>query len=207
MSSSTKVNSIAFAIATIAASNAWADSSVIISIAGEAFDGPPKFELAIGGKVVGSGTLQNAIETDKDGRLFTKPRPSAFLEEFTFQVPDAVLLPDKEISILLTNDKFSERQGQGEDGIFDRNLFIDSIRVNGLELTSADIALTSDGEVQHLNYQAGLLPIYESGQIAVAKPPVEGWPEPGLGVSAVRMVAPQPAMPSWLLNAVEKTPR
>ena len=194
--------------ATVSLSNAFAESTVIVSLAGEAFDGPPQFDLLIGDTVVGTGTLARAIETETDGRLFTKPRPSAFLEEFRFQVPDAMLLPDKDIAIVLTNDKFSERAGQGEDGIFDRNLFIDFIRVNGLELTSADIALTAGGKVQRLNYQAGLLPIYEAGQKAVAIAPAEGWPEASLAVSAVSTaIAPVPAMASWTRQALEDSAR
>lgn len=209
MSRVARTGGIVLTIGILAMTGAAAESTVVISLAGEAFEGPPKFELMIGGKVVGSGTLQRAIETETDGRLFTKPRPSAFLEEFAFQVPDAVLLPDKEISIVLTNDKFAEREGQGEDGILDRNLFVDFIRVNGLEVTSADIALTRAGEVQHLNYQAGMLPIYEAGQSAVARPPAEGWPRPGMPVAAspARTVAPIPVMASWTRDALEKAPR
>lgn len=215
MSGIVRRNGVVLAIAAMAVSHAAAESTVIVSLAGEAFEGPPTFELLIGDRVVGSGTLQHAIETETDGRLFTKARPSAFLEEFLFQVPDAVLLPDKEIAIVLTNDKFSERAGQGEDGIFDRNLFVDFIRVNGLELTSADIDLTREGVVQHLSYQAGMLPIYEAGQRAVARPPAQGWPEPVTPVSSVSlgMTAAVPVMvsvpvkASWTLPALAKAPR
>lgn len=152
---------------------AIAESKVVISLAGEAFDGPPSFEISLGGKVIGSGTLANAIETETEGRLFSNARPQSFLEEFTFTVPDEAFAPDAEISIALTNDKYED----AENG-YDRNLFIDFISVNGLEITSADIALTMAGEPYELDFQAGLLPIYESTQRAVASPPAAGWPVP-----------------------------
>ena len=159
----------------MAALPAMADSLVTISIAGEAYDGPPSFDLLIDDKVVGSGTLRMAIETEADGRLFTKPRPSSFLEQFSFTVPDDLLTPDAEISLMLTNDKFTRIDGAGEDRVLDRNLFIDFVRVNDIEVTSADMVLIHDGVIMEYNYQAGLLPIYEAGFRAVARPPQGGW--------------------------------
>lgn len=170
-----KVLGISTALTLIAALPAMADSLVIISIAGEAYDGPPSFDLLIDDKVVGSGTLRMAIKTEADGRLFTKPRPSSFLEQFSFTVSDDLLTPDAEISLVLTNDKFTRMDGAGEDGVLDRNLFIDFVRVNDIEVTSADMVLIYDGDVVEYSYQAGLLPIYEAGFRAVARPPEGGW--------------------------------
>lgn len=170
-----KILGISTALTLIAALPAMADSLVIISIAGEAYDGPPSFDLLIDDKVVGSGTLRMAIKTEADGRLFTKPRPSSFLEQFSFTVSDDLLTPDAEISLVLTNDKFTRMDGAGEDGVLDRNLFIDFVRVNDIEVTSADMVLIYDGDVVEYSYQAGLLPIYEAGFRAVARPPEGGW--------------------------------
>ena len=204
-----QVNGLILVVSAMTTSMVAADSVVVVSLAGEAFEGPPSFEIMAGDKVIGSGTLAKAIETEKDGRLFTKARPSLFLEEFSFTVPDESLLPDKEITIVLTNDKFAEREGEGEDGILDRNLFIDFVRINGLEVNSADMALMVEGEVQDLDYQAGLLPIYEAGQRVVAKPPAGGWPLPEAPTSAVsvELVPPMPVLASWTLRALELDPR
>jgi hypothetical protein len=152
-----------------------AESLVIVSIAGEAYDGPPSFDLLINDKVIGSGTLNKAIRTEAEGRLFTKPRPNSFLEQFSFTVPDNLLTPDAEVSLVLTNDKYVRKDGVGEDGVLDRNLFVDFVRVNDVEVTSADMVLMRGGDVVHYNYQAGLLPIYEGGYRAVARPPEGGW--------------------------------
>ncbi len=197
------VTSGAFAALTFTASFCWADSVVVVSIAGEAFDGPPRFEVLIGDTIVGAGTLKKAIATETDGRLFTKPRPSQFLEQFSFQVPDKSVLPKAEISVILANDKFSERSDGGL--ILDRNLFVDFVSVNGLEVTSADLALTRAGQVQHMDYQAGLLPIYEAGYRVVARPPEEGWPvsDPSASVTPASIISvAQPPIP--LLSAWKK---
>jgi len=205
---------ISVAVLALSTELASADSLVVVSLAGEAFDGPPTFDLMIGDKVVGSGTLSKAILTETDGRLFTKPRPSQFLEQFAFRVPDDSILPGEEISIALTNDKFLDHAGAGKAGIFDRNLFVDFVSVNGLEVTSADLALLRAGEVQHLDYQAGLLPIYEAGYRVVAKPPADGWPIPGGPVSATSVSAvtssvqpPVPLLASWTKRLLEQADR
>lgn len=201
-----QVNGLILAATALTVSIATADSVLVISLAGEAFEGPPSFDVMVGDRVIGSGTLAKAIETEKDGRLFTKARPSLFLEEFSFTVPDESLLPDKEITIVLTNDKFAEREGEGEDGILDRNLFIDFIRVNGLEVNSADMSLIKAGEVEALDYQAGLLPIYEAGHRVVIRPPEGGWPAPEAAASAVsvELMPPMPVLASWTLRALEQ---
>ncbi|WP_297107600.1 carbohydrate-binding domain-containing protein [uncultured Devosia sp.] len=170
-----KILGASTALSMLAILPAMADSLIVVSIAGEAYDGPPSFDLLINDKVIGSGTLTRAISTESDGRLFTKPRPNSFLEQFSFTIPDTALMPDSEISLVLTNDKFTRQEGLGEDGVLDRNLFIDFVRVNDIEITSAEMVLIHDGDEVHYNYQAGLLPIYEAGYRAVVRPPEGGW--------------------------------
>jgi hypothetical protein len=176
---------VIFATFTLTTAVAFAESKIVISLAGEAFDGPPAFEISLAGKVIGSGTLKNAIETETQGRLFSNARPQSFLEEFTFTVPDAAFAADGEISIALTNDKYDDIE-KGHD----RNLFIDFISVNGLEVTSADLELVNAGEPFDLDFQAGLMPIYESNQRAVASPPAAGWPDPATAAAEDVSVLP-----------------
>lgn len=158
-----------------------AESTIVVSLAGEAFDGPPRFEVRLGTKVVGSAALINPIETETEGRLFSSPKPGRFVELFTFSVPDGDLR-NADISIVLTNDKYVDNDAEG----FDRNLFIDFIRVNGHEISSAEMALIEAGEPQNVDFQAGMLPIYENGQSAVARPPRTGWPLPGASPATSR---------------------
>lgn len=203
------LNGLVLAAAALPTNIVLADSTVVISLAGEAFEGPPAFELMVGDKVIGAASLERAIETEVDGRLFSNPRPSRFLEEFTFTVPDDSLLPGAEISIALTNDKYaaSEDGVASEDG-FDRNIFVAFIRVNGHEVPSADMALTQAGEIQDLDYQAGLLPIYEAGQRIIVKPPAGGWPPPVVPASMTeRGLLTMPAMASWTWQVPERNDR
>ena len=170
-----------------------AQSTITIFIAGEAYDGPPAFQMAVGSTVIGAGTLENAIETETAGRLFSNPRPSRFVEQFSFTVTDRDLLPGKQISVVLTNDKYAD----DKDGL-DRNLFIDRVVVNGLELTSADLVLMQGSRPVPITYQAGLLPIYEANQRVIANAPADGWPPeelaPDLASQDVLFSSPWP----WL---------
>jgi hypothetical protein len=178
----------------LSTSPAAAQSEVVVTLAGEAYDGPPQFQVLAGTEVIGSGVLKHPIETKTEGRLFASARPSAFLEVFSFSVADDDILPDRKISVLMTNDKFAE----GDAG-YDRNLFIDSIRVNGHELTSAELVLFEKGVPHSLDYQAGMLPIYEQGQQAVASPPPTGWPLAAPAGAAQLVSSPYPVpRPAWL---------
>ncbi|NGP18393.1 carbohydrate-binding domain-containing protein [Devosia aurantiaca] len=166
-----KLCSVGFTAALLSGAPALADATIKLSLAGEAFDGPPKFELRLDGKVIGSGVLDKAIDTGETGRLFANAKPRSYLQEFEFAVPESQFRKDGEISVILTNDKYlDEEVGR------DRNLFVDAITVNGLEIVAADLKLLNGDKLQLLDYQAGLMPIYESTNMAVAVPPATGWP-------------------------------
>lgn len=161
---------------------AWADSTLILSIAGEAFEGSPSFQILAHGKPIASGTLTKAIDTVEAGRFHASAKPYSYLEHFTFSVPDGNISADDEISVVLTNDKY-EDAAAGRD----RNLFIEYIAVNGMAVYAADLALLRDGAPQKIDFQAGFLPVYDSGSVAIAKPPVTGWPLEGKAVGLAAM--------------------
>jgi hypothetical protein len=151
---------------------AFAESRISILVAGEAYEGMPSFEVSLGGKVVGKGTLTRAIDTVKVGRLFFNPEPESYLETFDFTIDDADFDPDGTLSVSFVNDKFlKEKWG------YDRNLFIRSIEVNGTVVRSGQLRLTDGAERRDDNYQAGYLPIYHQNHMAVATPPEGGWPK------------------------------
>lgn len=151
---------------------ALAESRVSILVAGEAYEGMPSFEVSLGGKVIGKGTLTRAIDTFKDGRLFFNPEPESYLETFDFTVDDADFDPQATLSVAFVNDKFKK-----EKWGYDRNLFIRSIEVNGTVVRSGQLRLTDGAEQRDDNYQAGYLPIYHQNHMAVATPPEGGWPK------------------------------
>lgn len=150
---------------------AQADAVVKLSIAGEAYDGPPTFSVLMGKTVIGKGTLDKAIDTETVGRLFASAKPSSYLQDFTFTVPESQFQPEAKISIILTNDKYkAEEIGR------DRNLFVRSVTINGQEVDAADLLLLVNGKPEKLDFQAGFMPVYQTRDAAVAEPPVGGWP-------------------------------
>lgn len=163
---------------------ALADATIKLSLAGEAFEGPPKFEVRIDGKAIGGGVLDQAIDTGETGRLFASAKPRSYLQQFVFEVPASQFSQDAQISIALINDKYlDEEVGR------DRNLFIDSVTVNGLEIPAADLTLLDGEQEQVLDYQAGLMPVYESTNLAVAAPPPSGWPMTDITLSLAEPIA------------------
>lgn len=170
---------------------AQADAIVKLSIAGEAYDGPPTFSVLMGKTVIGKGRLDKAIDTETVGRLFASAKPGSYLQDFTFTVPDRQFQSDAKISIILTNDKYkAEEIGR------DRNLFLRSVTVNGQEVDAADLLLVVDGKPEKIDFQAGFMPVYQTRDAAVAEPPLGGWPLKDLGeVEAVvgqTSIAPLP---------------
>lgn len=164
------------ATATMPVVAAQADAIVKLSIAGEAYDGPPTFSVLMGKAVIGTGTLDKAIDTETVGRLFASAKPGSYLQDFTFTVPDSRFQPDAKISIILTNDKYkAEEIGR------DRNLFVRSVTVNGQEVDAADLLLVVNGKPEKIDFQAGFMPVYQTRDAAVAEPPPGGWPLKDLG--------------------------
>lgn len=166
-------------------SAAAAESRISFLAAGEAYEGAPAFEIRLGDEVIGRGELAGAIDTVSEGRLFFSPTPDRYLERFEFRIDDDAFRRDAPIRIVLVNDLFMQ-EGWGRD----RNLFIRSIEVNGLTVAAADLQLSDGVRVQNVNYQAGLLPVYQQNHMAVAEPPREGWPLPAAPRSSRLTVSP-----------------
>jgi hypothetical protein len=167
----TAVFSTAFVLAMGLPFAAQAQTTITIAMAGEAYDGAPEFEILVGDDVVAAGRLSNAVDTEGDARFYLSPEPLGYLEHFEFVIDDDQLDPRAEISIVLINDIFID-EGLGRD----RNLFVQSIAVNGTERLGSDLKAVLDGQVIDLAFQAGLLPVYQQGQAVVAEPPATGWP-------------------------------
>jgi hypothetical protein len=146
-------------------------AEIVLSLAGEAFEGPPEFEVRMGTSVIGTGTVTGALDTTSDGRLYFNPEPLDFVEQFTFRVTAADFEPTAAISVALTNDRYSPKFAG-----HDRNLFVQAISVNGMVRNAGMLQLEKAGEVDPIDYQAGLMPVYDSEHVAVARAPAEGWP-------------------------------
>src|SRR6185369_7987723 len=64
------------------------DSTLVVVIGGEAYDGPPKFEVLFDGQTLGQGTVAAAIDTAKGGRFADADDKAPYVQKFTFTVPE-----------------------------------------------------------------------------------------------------------------------
>lgn len=172
---------LAVAAPTIAGA---ADNRLTLVIGGEAYDGPPRFEVSFGGKVIGEGVLDAAIDTGSQGRFATAADRVAHVQSFDFAVPEDVFSPQGEVRVRLLNEAFG---GEGSDR--DRNLFLASVAVNGRTVTLSGLSAASpSGEASRQTLDEFL--ILPDGTLeGVSAAPASGWPTaapaPASGIATV----------------------
>lgn len=127
---------------------------ILVQLAGDSFDGPPAFEIALDDKTVGTGELDPAVPADQP-------------KTFTFQVPDGTLAGAKMFSVRLTNDLYAAGKG-------DRNLYLFGARVGGRTLKANDFKLLEEGKLASSPSGASI-PLLSDTQQAVADAPSDGW--------------------------------
>jgi outer membrane protein OmpA-like peptidoglycan-associated protein len=142
---------------------------VVVTLSGEAYDGPPQFIVRFNGKEIGSGTVDSSIDTAKSGRLRDVVRLEPYLQTFDYQVPD--FDPQGKLEIEFPNDAF------GGEGL-DRNLVIYSIVVNGRAVATKDIVVEAAGAPQPTEMILGRVVLSTDGLVATVAPPAAGWPMP-----------------------------
>ncbi len=114
---------------------------IMVRVSGEGFEGGPEFTVYMDGAEVGSGVVDWALDTATEGFAVTydgarivpfsagsRKRRNGNLRwkdvSFDVDMPEG---GPKVVSVLFSNDKYKEV----EDRMFDRNLIVDSISVNG----------------------------------------------------------------------------
>lgn len=173
---------------SLAGLSAWAqasDARVIVTMGGEAYDGPPKFTVSFDGRPIGGGVVDKAIDTAAKGRFADAADKVPYIESFDFAIPDADFKPGGAIRITFTNEAYG-----GEGSNRDRNLFISTVTLNG-ETVKADAMTTVTPKGIRSNTLVGdYLEIRDGNEDAVINAPEGGWPD-----AAVANVAPaaQPA--------------
>lgn len=106
------------------------DALLAIKMAGEAYDGAPKFQLLADKQVIGAGELAKAVDTATGNRLKAgkRLRPDA-AESFLFAVPNIETVSQFEIEF--TNDAWA---GKGKPG--DRNLYVLGLSLSVVKKTA-----------------------------------------------------------------------
>ena len=141
---------------------------------GEAYDGPPKFEVDFDGKVLGR---RHGRGRHRYGRRWaaspTQKDKTPYVQTFTFAIPEDAFRPDGAVTVKFLNEAYG-----GEGSGRDRNLFLASVSLNGRAITASGL-VTRDGRQLVANEMLGeFLVIPDGNRNAVSEPPEGGWPMP-----------------------------
>jgi outer membrane protein OmpA-like peptidoglycan-associated protein len=161
-----------------------ADNVLTLVMGGEAYDGPPKFEVSFNGTVIGKASVDTAIDTDNDGRFADAADKASHVQSFEFPIPDDVFSPGAEVRVRLTNEAFG-----GEGSNRDRNLFLASVAVNGRAVTLSGLT-TADADGIAPNETMGeFLVLLDGNQQGISKAPRGGWPSADTRIAPAKYVA------------------
>ena len=164
-------------------------SRLQVIVGGEAYDGPPRFEVSFAGKVLGEAAVEAAIDTATAGRFADAANKQEYIGNFEFEIPDALFEPKGEVRIRLVNEAYG-----GEGSNRDRNLYIAAISVNGQAVTVS--GLDTEGKDGAIPSQrlGEFLVLLDGNVTAVSAPPEGGWPLPAATVAAAPQAAAKPAV-------------
>lgn len=151
-----------------------ADATLTVIAGGEGFDGPPKFAVSFAGRPVGDATVEQAVDTRRDGRFADAGDKERHVGTFTFKVPEALFEPDAEVEVRLTNEAHGAPGSRD-----DRELYIRSLAVNGAVLPADALAMRSALGVEPTTRLGDYLVVSEAAVAAVGKAPPGGWPATG----------------------------
>ena len=167
-----------------------ADSTLVLVLGGEAYDGPPKFQVEFAGEAIGEGTVAAAIDTAETGRFADQKDKTPYVQSFTFSIPEAVFRPDGQVTVKFLNEAYG---GAGSNR--DRNLFLASVTLNGRAVTASGLS-TEAGDKPVANDMLGeFVVIADGSRNAVSLAPADGWPQPRSVVAAPAMAEAGEAEP------------
>ena len=160
-----------------------AESSLQLIIGGEAYDGPPKFEVTFNGKVLGEGAVNAAIDTATAGRFADATDKTPYVQSFDFDIPDDLFKPGGEVRVRLVNEAYG-----GDGSNRDRNLYLAAVAVNGRAVTVSGLS-TQGTSADTENELLGEFLVLRDGNVeGVSRAPTGGWPLPDATIAAVQPV-------------------
>lgn len=156
-----------------------AESTLQLIIGGEAYDGPPKFEVSFDGKVLGEAAVNAAIDTATTGRFADAADKTPYVQSFDFDIPDDVFKPGGEVRVRLVNEAYG-----GDGSNRDRNLYLAAVAVNGRAVTVSGLS-TRGTTANAENELLGEFLVLRDGNVeGVSRAPSGGWPLPDATIAA-----------------------
>jgi outer membrane protein OmpA-like peptidoglycan-associated protein len=154
------------------------DSRLNVVIGGEAYDGPPRFEVTFNGEPLGEAAVEAAIDTASEGRFADAPDKTPFVQSFQFRVPEHLFRADGEVRIRLLNEAYG---GEGSDR--DRNLFLAAVTVNGGAVTVSGLVTAAKEGFKPNEIVGEFLVLTDGNEEGVSPAPRGGWPPPNAVVA------------------------
>jgi outer membrane protein OmpA-like peptidoglycan-associated protein len=171
-------------------------------IGGEAYDGPPRFEVSFNGTVLGEGIVESAIDTASAGRFADAVVKSAYLQTFSFPIPDDAFSASGEVRVRFLNEAYG-----GDGSNRDRNLYLAYVTVNGREVMAPEMQTMAGTALEPNAILGEYLVIVDGTADAVAAAPDEGWPVPeGAEMAATPEPVVEPEPVEEATAAVAETP-
>jgi outer membrane protein OmpA-like peptidoglycan-associated protein len=186
-------------IAAYPAISMGADSTLVLVMGGEAYDGPPKFEVTFDGKLLGEGAVAAAIDTASVGRFAEAKDKTPFVQSFTFLIPAEDFDPQGTVGVMLTNEAYG-----GKGSTRDRNLYLASVALNGRVVTATGLVTVQDGAVTPSQTLGEFLVLPDGIRRGVSPAPQGGWPGPVASVADDRLLPS--GMPDARLQQVATDP-
>ena len=158
------------------------DAIVIVTMAGEAYSGPPKFKFSADDRVLGTRAVTNAVDTSTGETLrFGDNGKRPAVQKFAFTVPDIDKVSYLEFEF--TNDDWA---GKGKRG--DRNLYVLGLSLSIVEKTQTGLTAQTvqfkpaSFEAKTRNAQGSAVTaryaaLYHRGLLRLNRPP-SGWGSP-----------------------------
>lgn len=164
-------------------------SRLQVIVGGEAYDGPPRFEVSFAGQVLGEAAVEAAIDTAMAGRFADAANKQEYIGSFEFEIPEELFEPKGEVRIRLVNEAYG---GEGSDR--DRNLYVAAVSVNGQAVTVSGLATEGkEGTVPNQRLDEFLV-LLDGNAAAVSPPPQGGWPPPAATVATAPAAIAKPAV-------------
>lgn len=165
-------------------------SRLQVIIGGEAYDGPPRFEISFDGALIGEGIVEAAIDTAKAGRFADAPDKTPYVQTFEFEVPDTLFKPDGEVRVRLVNEAYGG-DGTGRD----RNLYLAAVTLNGGAVTVSGLVTAGRNGFKPNRMVGEFLVLTDGNEQGVSPAPRGGWPEPSAQPTALAQarLAAEPA--------------
>lgn len=163
-----------------------AESNLQLIIGGEAYDGPPKFEVTFDGKVLGEGAVNAAIDTATAGRFADAADKTPYVQSFSFDIPEDLFKPGGEVRVRLVNEAYG-----GDGSNRDRNLYLAAVAVNGRAVTVSGLSTQGTSADTENELLGEFLVLHDGNVEGVSRAPTGGWPLPDATIAAAQPV-PEP---------------